>query len=224
MNLLEAIVNYAQAHLTPNNDWYAWKKINASYFPQGIVVPPGNQYTQNVTLKQSLSALYAAGDEDRRFELTRYYIVNWGGVRGNKVEKLRTYALAQPAELIANGSKGIASWSKALCVRNPNIYAIYDARVALALNCLQEAYQVDTPKLFPLLTGQNKAVNNGVEKMRKHAQDNQWETIPEQDFYCLYNENLSRAAKMMEIEIYTLEMLLFSKVLDLYAVAFPEPD
>ena len=222
MNLLEALIDFGRANLTPSNDWYVWKPINPIFLPQGVVLSPGNQYSQNVALKLALSAIYAAGDENVRFNLTRYYIAVWGGVRGNKEETLHTYSLAEPPVLIALGKKGIASWSKALCVKNPTEYAIYDARVALALNCLQKWYQVDAPILFPLLTGQNQIVNSGVQAMRGYAQNNHWNTA-DQDFYHLYIENLSLAAVALDVEIYTLEMLLFSKVLDLLAIAFPEP-
>jgi len=223
MNLLEALVDFGRANLTPSNDWYAWKPINPIYLPQGVVLPSGSQYSKNVALKLALSEFYSAGDENIRFNLTRYYIAVWGGVRGNKEETLRTYALSEPSVLIANGKKGIASWSKALCVRNPRAYAIYDARVALALNCLQKSYPIDTPILFPLLTGQNQAVNSGVQVMRRYAQNNYWNNIADQDFYHLYIENLTGAAVTLSVEIYTLEMLLFSKVLNLFAIAFPEP-
>lgn len=222
MNVLGALIDYGQASLTPENDWYRWKKINPEYLPAGVVLPDGTEYSKNVALKRSLSGLYAAGDENTRIELTRYYIVIWGGVRGNKAEKIRAYALSAPGELITKGRSGIASWSKALCVRDPEAYAIYDARVALALNCLQVAYEVEAPLLFPLLYGQNKKVNEGAKRMEHFAYSNQWAEVRDGEFYALYNDYLAQAAMALGIAIYTLEMLLFSKVSDLYELAYPE--
>jgi hypothetical protein len=221
MNLVEAIVDYGRAKLTPTNDWYAWKVINLAKLPDGVFLPVGNQYLLNVALKLALSRIYAVGDDETKIALTHYYIVAWGGIRKNGSEKMRSYSLLEPKTLILNGVKGIASWSKALCVRNPAMYAIYDARVSLALNCIQKIYQVDNPLLFPLLKGQNNAVNSGTKRIKQYAQDNAWPVAPQENFYSLYNATLTLAAIDLQVEIFTLEMLLFSLTLDLFAEAFP---
>jgi len=136
MTLQEAIAAHGRVNLTETNDWYRWP-VNPIFLPTGVVLPEGSYYAQNVALKQQLSALYSSANTQVKKEITNYYISKWGGIKKNTDEKIRSYALDTPASLIAKGSQGIASWSKALCIRCPNDYAIYDARVALSLNCLQ---------------------------------------------------------------------------------------
>jgi hypothetical protein len=223
MTLELAIIDFSEEHLTANNDWYEWKSINPKYLPLSVVLPQGNQYTQNVSLKTQLNDLYTnqnATDAEKQ-ALTHYYIAIWGGVKRNRLEKIQSYALSAPAELIANGSTGIASWSKALCIRNPNIYAIYDARIAVSLNSLQIIRPVNNPQLFPLLTGQNKRINNGSKLIRQYATNNHWTSMQKNQFYQEYNQILSGAANALEVSVYTLEMLLFSKSLELLGAAFP---
>lgn len=221
MSLEQAIIAYGTDRLTPTNDWYQWRNINPRYLPNGIVLSKGNQYAQNVSLKQQLCAHYSAGNEDTKIAVTRYYIAVWGGVKRNSAEKIRNYSLTPPNHLIANGVKGIASWSKALCIRNPNEYAIYDARVALSLNAIQVVYRVENPILFPLLTGQNKLINNGSKRIRRHACEYGWAETQEEQFYQQYNAILSSVANALEVNHYTLEMLLFAYAPYLLSAAYP---
>jgi hypothetical protein len=221
MTLQEAIADHGRANLTETNDWYRWP-VNPSFLPTGVFLPEGSYYAQNVALKQQLSVLYSSANTQVKIEITYYYISKWGGIKKNTDEKIRSYALDTPASLIAKGSQGIASWSKALCIRCPNDYAIYDARVALSLNCLQMVTAVDRPIIFPQLAGQNKRINKGSRTIRQYATKHGW--MPEQQahFYQKYNDILSAAAKLLDVNLYTLEMLLFAKAPELLQEAFPE--
>ncbi|MDP3261084.1 MAG: hypothetical protein Q8M34_10970 [Thermodesulfovibrionales bacterium] len=221
MTLREAIAAHGRVNLTEINDWYPWP-INLSFLPTGVVLPDGSYYVQNVALKLQLNTLYSSADNQVKKEIIRYYISKWGGIKRNTDEKIRSYALDTPASLIAKGSQGIASWSKALCIRCPNDYAIYDARVALSLNCLQIIAAVDRPIIFPLLTGQNKRINEGSIMIRQYTTKHGWLSAQEGSFYQKYNSILSAAAKVLVVNLYTLEMLLFAKALELLQEAFPE--
>jgi hypothetical protein len=223
MTLLEAIVALGNANLAEGNDWYPWR-VNPSYLPAGIALPRGNAYAQNVALKLQLSDLYAAADDQTKQEITEYYIAKWGGIRRNTQDNIRTYALDTPATLIAKGSRGIASWSKALCLRSPNGYAIYDARVALSLNCVQIAGPVNLPTKFPILPGQNKLISLGSRMVLRYASLHGWTVARECDFYRDYNDVLSSAAQLLGTNLYTLEMLLFAKAPELLREAFPNED
>ncbi len=222
MTLEQAIIVYGGENITSENDWYAWREINPALLPKDISLPAGNQYRQNVFLKNALSSQYHAGDDKSKFEVTSYYIATWGGVRSNKRESINFYAFGSPEDLIARGSQGIASWSKALCVRDPKAFAIYDARVALGINCLQIIFNVSEPELFPLLSGRNKAVIEGNKLVKSFASRAAWAKAKNDGFYKKYNAALSAAAKALGIEIYTLEMLLFSRTLSLLNQAIPE--
>ena len=77
-------------------------------------------------------------------------ILYWGGIHGNKLETLLSYArqlhiigmLPEDAtnmameELYYRKRGGIASWSKILAAWEPDIFFIYDANVAVALQTL----------------------------------------------------------------------------------------
>ena len=54
---------------------------------------------------------------------------------------------------------GIASLSKVLCIVNPDLYAIYDARVAAALNAVQLKAQLDCGMAFRYVTGRNVTIH-----------------------------------------------------------------
>src|SRR4030042_404099 len=223
MTLQDAIVAHGRANLTETNDWYRWP-VNPLFLPNGIVLPMGSPYVQNVALKLQLSDMYSTANDDLKQEITPYYIVKWGGIRRNTEENIRSYALDTPASLIARGSKGIASWSKALCIRCPNEYAIYDARVALSLNCLQIISPVNTPILFPLLLGQNKMISFGNRTLLRYATSHGWVVAHEREFYPKYNAILSSAAQLLGSNLYTLEMLLFAMASELLREAFPHEE
>ncbi|NWG01695.1 MAG: hypothetical protein HXY44_02415 [Syntrophaceae bacterium] len=223
MTLQDAIVAQGKANLTESNDWYPWS-VNPRFLPTGIILPMGSPYVQNVALKLQLSGMYSTGDDDLKQKITYYYIVKWGGIKRNTKENIRSYALDTPASLIARGSKGIASWSKALCIRCPNEYAIYDARVALSLNCLQIISPVNTPILFPLLLGQNKRISLGNRMVQRYASAHNWAVAHEREFYRQYNNILSSAAQLLGSNLYTLEMLLFAKAPELLEEAFPNEE
>lgn len=220
MTLNQAIIDYARTILTPTNDWFSWK-INPNLIPDGIALPHGNPYSQNVALKLALNVQYHLGNVDTKILVTKYYIATWGGVRRNSEEKIRNYSLAPPDTLVANGIDGIASWSKALCIRDPNEHAIYDARVAVSLNCLQIIFGVDDPQLFPLLAGQNKLINKGSQRIRQFACDKKWSKAQEAEFYQIYNSMLSSAATALAVGTYAIEMLLFAHAPILLREAFP---
>jgi hypothetical protein len=222
MNLEEALTAFCKDTIAAPNDWYAWRKINTRFLPAGIAIGDGNAYSQNERLKLELSEKYHSAGDDEKVELTRYYIAVWGGVRRNRAEKLRSYALDDPGSLTANGCKGVASWSKALCIRDPLRFAIYDARVAVALNSLQALREVSDPRAFPLLVGQNRAINAGSQRLAFHAHEADWPELPEDAFYAAYNDLLSRVASALDIRHYAIEMALFAKAPALLRAAFPE--
>lgn len=221
MNLKQAIVKFGKKTLTQTNDWYQWREINPRKLPPGIVLPNGNQYAQNVALKQQLCAQYRNGNDATKISVSRYYIYDWGGVRRNSDEKIAQYSLAPPDVLINKGSDGIASWSKALCIRSPDTYAIYDARVAFSLNAIQIVAGVAEPLLYPLLNGQNKLINRGSSRIKVYANERNWIVAKHNDFYQRYNEVLKASANELNVGHYTIEMLLFSVAPALLSAAFP---
>ena len=100
---------------------------------------------------------------NRRIELTKYIIQTWGGIRGNKHDtlvkysKLNSYNTEFPLD-------GVASYSKVLGIIDPEKFAIYDARVAVALNAIQLLNNSKSGNFFPYLSGRNNITGNSIKK------------------------------------------------------------
>ena len=147
--LTETITAYAKDFINSENDWYSWREINEEKLPLGIQLPLGNQYIKNLVLKQELNNRWKNSEtEEDKFNLIKYYIATWGGIHTNSLESMNEYARLSADELIKKGKKGIASWSKAIVIHDPDKYAIFDARVAISLNCIQKLYNIENINLM----------------------------------------------------------------------------
>ena len=214
--LTEIIVEYSKKYVNENNDWYNWREINEDKLPMGIELPKGNQYLKNVILKKELNKKWkeSQSDEDKLI-LIKYYIATWGGIHTNSSESMEEYSKLSASQLIKNGKKGIASWSKAIVVHDPNEYAIFDARVAISLNCIQKLYGLNDAVLFPVLPSRNKIVALGNKLIKATAKSESWEKAYEENFYTQYLKILNYVAKELNSDISTIEMLLFAKAEEL---------
>ena len=198
-----------------SKDKYDWK-INHSKLPRGILVIGKGNFEENVDLKYKLHQAWVklSPKEDYRsvFEFSKYYVSTWGGVHRNGEKTLQRYILSDPEELIdCQKEKGIASWSKILCIRNPDKYAIFDARVSFALNALQILSNTDRDTKdfirFPDLPSRNSKIKELKPKLQKYFEKNK---IPKaEDFYRTYLEIL-KSVNFKGYKICELEMLLFS--------------
>jgi hypothetical protein len=106
-------------------------------------------------------------------------------------------------------------------IRDPEQFAIYDARVAVALNALQVINNVLEPHLFPVLPGQNKEIKTASARIRRYAAQHQWALLGDRELYPRYIEVASKAAADLGCPLYTAEMLLFAQAVELYKEAFP---
>jgi hypothetical protein len=226
--LTDMVTDYVRRKRAAGTQWYTW-----SFRPDRV--PPdvldsrglaGSWYDWNATLKHRLHDAWVTRP-GRRAELERYYIRDWGGVRGNRPETLETYHRAGADENIARGKTGIASWSKALCVRDPLQYAIFDARVSASLNALQIIYQarIDVPIRFPVLASQNRQVMDGNAQLKRHFAIHGWPGEPA-GFYRDYLELCRSAGARLGVPgeplpIYAVEMALFAHTEELLSQAFP---
>ena len=220
--LTEIIVEYSRKYVNKNNDWYNWREINEDKLPMGIELPEGNQYVKNVVLKKELNKKWkeSKSDEDRLI-LIKYYIATWGGIHTNSKESMEEYSKLSATQLIKNGKKGIASWSKAIVVHNPNEYAIFDARVAISLNCIQKLYGLKDAVLFPILPSRNKIVAIGNKLIKDTAKSESWEKANEENFYTQYLKILNYVAIELSTNISTIEMLLFAKAEEIVENTYP---
>ena len=162
-----------------------------------------------------------AQDDKVKFELIEYYISTWGGIHTNSEESMMEYSTLSASELIKLGKKGIASWSKAIVVHDPEEYAIFDARVAISLNCIQKLYKLYDPTLFPILPSRNKKVALGNKLIRTIAKSESWAKAYDETFYKQYLNILRSVANDLDSDISTIEMLLFAKAEELVDKTFP---
>lgn len=218
MLLFDALFDYTQENLSQLHKKYSWK-INYNDIPVPIT-PNLNDtlYDQNKKLRLCLSRYFASCDDNEKIKVITWYIKNWGGIRRTKENTIKEYTLSNEDDLIAKQSKGISSWSKALSIRNPLKFAIYDARVASALNSIQIIYNVDEKIYFPHLSSRNTKIiesNKIRNEIKKY-----WKNGEEIDFYRYYLKILEELVKKIGngIDAHDIEMLLFADAEELAKV------
>ena len=220
--LIKTITDYSKEHIDALNDWYSWREINEEKLPLGIELPKGNQYIKNLSLKKQLNKCWRETQDNKvKFELIEYYISTWGGIRTNSEESMMEYSTLSATQLIKLGKKGIASWSKAIVVHDPDEYAIFDARVAISLNSIQMIHKLHKPMLFPILPSRNNKVALGNKLIRKIAKAKSWTKAYDETFYKQYLNILKSVANELDSDISTIEMLLFAKAEELVDKTFP---
>lgn len=214
-NLLKVVEQYTSDKLTIENDWYGWQ-VNEDKLPHGIQLSEGNNYFKNSSLKKQLNEKWKTSSTfDEKNELIIYYISKWGGIRANGIETLREYTNSTAEQLIERGKEGIASWSKALVVRDSDNYAIFDARVSISLNCIQYFSEIENKTLFPILPTRNKTIAEGNKLIKDISKSEKWTKAKKTEFYNLYIDILKSVSKNTNTDISTIEMLLFAKAEEL---------
>lgn len=210
--LKRILLIFCRENLKNDSDWYHWK-IKEEYLPRGIELSNDSRIQRNLSLKEQLHSKWSKSDDKTKEELIEYYIVRWGGIRGNKKETLDIYKKRPSQELIKRGINGVSSWSKALVLHDCNKYAIFDARVSSSLNYLQVINNTKQNILFPILASQNKEITAANRKLKEISKD--WKKVGNNEFYSLYLELLFVTAKELNTNISIIEMLLFAKATNL---------
>lgn len=193
---------------------YRWR-IKEEHLPAGVNLDPSSNYEQNLQLKRQLNGLFVDGDFKERLEIINYYIAKWGGVIRNSEETIRIYSTMDCEALIDfRNTGGIASWSKALCIRDPKTYAIFDARVSATLNLLLLRSTDETGNLFfPRLPSRNRTIR----EINQLIQDSNVTFIRRNAVYREYLSMIHHAANHVGTDIQTIEMILFSHPENLHA-------
>lgn len=209
--LKNILLEFSKIHLNENNGWYNWC-VNENFLPNNVMLPDGNNYSKNISLKKQLHTLWKnEKNETIKGDLIEYYIVKWGGIKTNGVASLNIYRSNNAEELILKGNQGVASWSKALVVHDWNNYAIFDARVSCSLNILQILFNNETKILFPILSSRNNLIIKGNSKIKEISRIENWSRLSNRIFYEEYIQLLKSVAKELNTNISTIEMLLFAK-------------
>lgn len=206
--LKQILIKFCTENLKTDSDWYHWT-IKDEYLPRGIEMSNDSRIQRNLSLKEQLHSKWSKSDDKTKEELIEYYIVRWGGIRGNKKETLDIYKKSPSQELIKRGINGVSSWSKALVLHDCNKYAIFDSRVSTSLNYLQVINKTKEKILFPILPSQNNKIKFANKQLKEISKD--WKKVGNNEFYSLYLELLFVTAKELNTNISIIEMLLFAK-------------
>ena len=131
--------------------------------------------------------------------------------------------MATDDELVGRGISGIASWSKLLAIRDPERFAIFDARVAVALNALQIVQDHERPIFFPTLPSKNTQIGKFHDFMKDRDHGDAHKAFPARA-YGIYLRVLAEVAQQLDLPaIDQIEMLLFAQAEDLAHRAMSHP-
>lgn len=210
--LKSILIEFYNNYFDVEGDWYNWK-MNEDLLPQGINLPDGNRVFKNIRLKEQLHLKWKnEPDEKIKGQLIEYYIVKWGGIKGNRNDTLDIYKTSRAEKLISRGVNGVSSWSKALVLHDCNKYAIFDSRVSSSLNHLQIINKTTNKILFPILPSRNNEIIIANKHLKHISKD--WGKLGNDTFYNFYLDLLSATAKELNTNISIIEMLLFAKATD----------
>ncbi|MDB5781274.1 hypothetical protein [Caballeronia mineralivorans] len=209
--MYEATLQYVKDRIEKLPTQYSWS-FSEDALPCNIRLPAGGWFEKNLALKTALNVAWQAGSRGERIELCNWYIAVWGGIRRNSEEKMRFYATGSEESILTRGVQGIASWSKALTVRAPSRFAIFDARTSLSLTAIQLLANTPNPMVFPSLPSQNnqvKAANALVTTLRK---THRFQLVTSSGCYLEYNRLLSDIARAVGqgLTNQMVEMVLFA--------------
>lgn len=201
---------YAGINASSISENYTWKfdqKILATRFH--LSTDGENWCEKTRALKRGLARTWTLHPE-RRMDVADYAVRVWGGVKRNAAVTLQRYV-----EIISDGKlpenhKGIASWSKVAAFSNPDLYAIFDARVSFSLNAIQVIYGGEDFFWFPQLPGRNNLLNASWPFLKSIAVKNSWHVVESPEVYSVYINLLRAVSVKIGIDLEEVEMLLFS--------------
>lgn len=160
----------------------------------------------NRQLKRSLSKAWSIATHRQRLKLAHWIVSDWGGVKRNKPGTIEEHIERARPNNKRFPFKGIASYSKILTISNPEMYAIYDARVAASLNALQFLVRSTPAVYFPIPTGQNNTVRRFANTLPKEGSIR---VIPDET-YSAYLEALRQTCIDQGCTLTEVEMVLFA--------------
>jgi hypothetical protein len=135
-----ALSDYIANHLRAMSP-YVWKVRDRAW----MALRTGFDYEkyandlpqQNIELKRHLAGHWAKSSLDEKIRIATWIVRDWGGNDRNSEMTILGYLNQADAERPASPFFGIASYSKILGIKDPDRYAVFDARVAASLNAIQ---------------------------------------------------------------------------------------
>lgn len=211
-----ALIEYFKDELPKLQETYQWKIPNI----EGFHMCGEKGYAPNVELKKYFNKQWLKATADERYELSKTVVSDWGGVRNNHSETLKSYVVELDKKRPATPLKGVASYSKIYSISDIDKYAIYDARVAACLNAVQWNYNVKEGVAFNYISGRNKTTGDATKKIGfvhqepfivKNLVANGWTRVKRDLTYQVYLDLLQKCLKSLpRYSLYDLEMVLFA--------------
>ena len=178
--------------------------------------PNANDFSKNIWLKENSAKLWQASD---KYQCAKWIVEAWGGVCSNKPERIKHYVDTFQSGGTITDQEGVASYSKILAFMQPTEFAILDARVSAALNCIQLLDATKEPIFFLHLSGRNKDVVSfrGDPKFEEQTLLQQgWQSTSPATIYREYNDLLTSVCRQhKDIPRYKIEMALFADAIKL---------
>jgi len=183
--------------------------------PNNAIPKTSSDGKDTIILRDFLKKEWSSFDNDKKLELANWIVRDWGGVRRNNEETIKSHILLtnELDTRITNVPLiGIASSSKIFTLKDPQKYAIYDARVAAALNAILKNSGQKEIVYFPNIPSQNTVIKKFTDDFNK--QNHQY--ITESTAYSEYLNLLNKLKERFQgYEIYHFEMVLFVKAIEL---------
>ncbi len=184
-------------------------------------------YKQNISLKFFLANEWKNNNYNSKIIIASWVVKDWGGIRSNSEKTLNDYVDRMENNHNHSPLKGIASYSKILAAAFPEVYAIYDARVAASLNAIQILNPCDGRIAFHYLDGRNNIVGHKNKKIG-FTQDQRFSTknltssnhnflpVNKNNVYNIYINLLKNIVKKNpNLKLHECEMVLFAQAEDL---------
>ncbi|WP_244814167.1 hypothetical protein [Caballeronia sp. Lep1P3] len=209
--MYESVLQYVRNRIEKLPEQYTWSFTEGA-LPFDIRLPAGSWFEKNLALKKALHLAWQLGSRDARIALCDWYISVWGGIRRNSAENIRLYATGSEENIFARGVQGIASWSKALTIRDPGRFAIFDSRTSVSLTAIQVLANTPDPVIFPPLPSQNTQVKGASALVRTLCKTRAFQRVAPSSCYADYNRLLIDVAKNVGrgITNQMVEMVLFA--------------
>jgi len=212
----DKIINYISEKYKLLKQDYQWKIPSIDNFD----CSGESTYQANVKLKKYFNLTYnECKNIQEQINIAELIIKKWGRIYGTQEKTIK--------EFIKNFNsrktfphKNVSIYSKLYSMIDLDNYAIYDSRVAACLNALQLNLRIKEGYVFNYINGRNNIIGNSRKKIgftqikkfneKNISKDENWIRIEKVDNYKFYLDYINKIKKVLDIELYDIEMILFS--------------
>jgi hypothetical protein len=187
-----------------------WSSLKTGFDPEIF----SDAAERNRQLKHHIACRWEKAPDAEKLRLARWIIADWGGIRSNHEATIKRHVVLACHHSPRTPIAGIASYSKILAFSRPRQYAIYDARVAAALNAVQIPFSSGQKFAFPYLQSRNSRVREFARSVpQARLASLGFVRVAPRDAYRIYLNLLKETiASGIDNDLGDLEMILFSDV------------